>query len=599
MKKKILLLCVLFAGIFFASSAIAAQPAIIKDIVIDTQDASVKITITSSQTLQIETFKNDESPANYIVLDFIGSVYTNMPSIIDVGKGAVEKVSLVRGEEAQISVDGEPYYSLDFLAINLTSAADYRVSQSQSVIDLSIGAVGAAKIASSQTYSNTESVDLSPPIVVSKKQTKQTKQTGTADKSDYDKYKRMFSGESTNTLTTASSSEPPLTTTTTYTYTPTQTTVNTYSTPASSETSVSYASEEPVTNFQTSSLSEAEKREKARQEKAAMLAAKKAERAARAKKKRRGGFLWFGRRSVEEEEEKEQEPVVQQPVITPVTATRITRTSEGYLIDRVVDETIREKQKTSERIENLTMELKRLQDALYLSKGEKSKLDEKISEILAKLDQLQSALDDEIRRRQALGEKVDDLIAQRQAYIEAKKKYEALQFKLDNITASLERLNADYKQVGSRLEVVEIEKRKLEEDVNTMGTQYSQLKRSYDSALQMKDSVDLTIDQLNREIEALRKKLDRTIDERTRIITDIKNFETQSRLSGNELARLKQLLMDKNAVLIDLQRQNEQLKAQLDLAVSDKFKVEYSYRNAKTEFERIKREIEAYLQKIN
>ena len=50
-------------------------------------------------------------------------------------------------------------------------------------------------------------------------------------------------------------------------------------------------------------------------------------------------------------------------------------------------------------------------------------------------------------------------------------------------------------------------------------------------------------------------------------------------------------------MLIDLSKRYDQLKINLDLAVSEKFKVEYSYKNAKTEFDRIKREIETYLQK--
>lgn len=557
MKSKLLLLCVLSVGMLAISATVMAQPAILNDIVIDAQDSSVKLTITSSQTLQIETFKNDESPANYIVLDFIGSVYTNLPSIIDVGKGAVEKVSLVRGEESQISIDGEPYYSLDFLAINLTSSADYLVSQSKSVIDLSIGATAVKKVAEGSS-NNAMAVELSPPIVVSRKQPEPVensyKYTSLAGSSYDSKYDDLAFSKETGDIVSEEKPE------------------------------------------EVKELTRAEKRARITQERKAKLAAR---RAASSKQKAqnnktKGGFLFLGKKSesmaVQEVMPEEKAPVVRRSVITTPQMEK-----ENYLIDSIVNETIREKQKTSDRIEDLTLELKNLQEILYLSKGQKSQIDEKINEILAKLDQLKSSLDDEINRRQALGEKVDDLIAQRNAYIKAKKEYEDLQMQINRVSASVDNLNSEVNKVGSQLELVRLEKRKLEEDANAMESEYSQVKTEYDNIVKVKDAMTLTVEKLSREIDELRQKLDKTIVDKNRIIADLKNFENQSKFSGAELARLKQLLLDKNAIMIELSQRHDQLKTSLDLAVSEKFKVEYSYRNAKTEFERIKREIETYL----
>jgi len=283
---------------------------------------------------------------------------------------------------------------------------------------------------------------------------------------------------------------------------------------------------------------------------------------------------------------------VRRRAVTPVEVRR-----ENYLIDSIVSETIREKQKTSDRIENLTMELKGLQEALYLSKGQKSQLDDKISEILAKLDQLKNSLDDEISRRQALGQKVDGLIVQRNAYIKAKKDYEDFQRQLNRVSASVDALNIEVKKVSSKLDLVRFEKRELEDDVNSMEAEYSQIKTEYDNAIKVKNSFSMTIEKLNRDINELRQKLDKTVSERSRILADLKNFENQTKYSGAELARLRRLLLDKNTMVIDLAKRYDQLKMNLDLASSEKSKVEYSYRNAKTEFDRIKREIETYLQK--
>ncbi|MBU1087876.1 MAG: hypothetical protein KKD05_10230 [Candidatus Omnitrophica bacterium] len=565
MKSKIILLWVLFVGIMSVSANAIAQPAIINDIVIDTQDSSVKVTITSSQTLQIETFKNDESPANYIVLDVIGSVYTKMPSIIDVSQGAVEKISLVRGEESQISIDGEPYYSLDFLAINLTRAADYRVNQSQSVIDLSIGESKLGETVKKveqveKPYIADTAVELTPPIVVSRQLKTVEPEVSSYDYNSYDAINYKAKYEDFPKEIENSSRE--------------------------------------IEQIQQPEISASKKTSKELKVRRAKISAERKKSVKQIPKKRKGnrGFLFFGRRSVAEQPKEvvleEKMPIERKITNMPVPAER-----ENYLIDSIVNETIREKQKTSDRIEDLTMELKNLQEALYLSKGQKSELDEKINEILAKLDQLKNSLDDEIKRRQALGEKVDDLIAQRNAYIKAKKDYEDFQMQLNRVSATVDNLNTEVKKTSGKLDLVRFEKRKLEDDVNTMETEYANIKTEYDNTVKIKDSITLTVEKLSREIEELRQKLDKAVEAKSRITADLKNFENQNKFSGAELARLKQLLLDKNAVLIDLSKKYEQIKLNLDLAVSEKFKAEYSYRNAKTEFERIKREIETYLQK--
>ncbi|MDD5746624.1 MAG: hypothetical protein PHO30_05095 [Candidatus Omnitrophica bacterium] len=514
MNCKLLVLWVMIAGLLFAPGALKAEPAIINDIVVDTQNATVKITITSSQTLQIETFKNEESPANYIVLDFLGTVYTKLPPIIEVGRGAVEKVSLVRGEDAPLKIGDTEYYALDFLAINLNAKADYQVRQSQSVIDLDIATTSGS------------AVQLTPPIVVSKERT-----TSSSPEKKYAAQPISYGEEY-----------------------------------ASTPESGAGLSTEPTVK----------------------------------KKKRRGLFkVIFGRKKAKTP----QEPAVEAPVeevrkppvaVQPERYEPVT-SSSSFLLDRVVNDTIREKEQISGRIQSLTMELQRLQEELNLSKGEKSKLDSKITEILAKLDELQSALDEEIRRRQSLGEKVEDLIARRDAYVKAKLAYEALAKQFNEVSVRTDRLNIEVQSLKSRLDVAQFEKKKLEDDVATMSTSYTQAQADYDAAVSARDSLSVKIEQLTQELEALRQRLDKETEERTRISTQLKGLDSKNKYNSMELSRLKQLLLDKNAQLSDMLRQYDQMKAALDAAVSDKFKVEYSYRNAKTEFERIKQEIEAML----
>ena len=90
MKGKGLLVGVFIWALIIFTDYVIAQPELINDILVDTQGTLVKVSINSSQPLPIETFKK-ESPANYIIIDFLGTVYTNLPPIIKINKGIVKQ----------------------------------------------------------------------------------------------------------------------------------------------------------------------------------------------------------------------------------------------------------------------------------------------------------------------------------------------------------------------------------------------------------------------------------------------------------------------------------------------------------------------------
>ena len=549
MKSKISIFWILILSVFIFSNFAAAESAIIKDITVDTQGSSVKISITSNQTLQIETFKNDESPANYIVLDFLGTVYTNLPSIIEVTDGPVEKVSLVRGDDEKVTITGKEYYSLDFLAINLNKAADYNIKQSKAVIDLNIGTAASLEMAAREQ----RAVELTPPIVVSK--AKETPAPTTYSKSDY-----------------SSSS------------------MDTYKPKTSMAEEKSYASSETLRSRKP-------------------VGKKKASVKAKRKKVSRSSKRILGKRKSRGERKKKQpvpekvsvperkpEPVVRaKPRPLPALRSR----ESDYLIDRIVNETIRDKESVASRIEDLTYELKKLQEELYLSKGEKSKVEQKINEILAKLDQLQNALDEEIRRRQALGQKVDDLLAKRESYIKAKRIYEELKAKLARITDEVQNMTEEFKGMKLKLDELQIERKKIAGEVSVMGKEYTQSKTEYERVISVREAISIKVDKLTRELEQLRRDLDLQVAEKKQISAQLKSYEERSKYSGMELARLQQLLDQKDAMLRDLTGRYDQMKVALDAVVAEKFKVEFSYRNARTEFDKIKAEIEGFLDRSN
>lgn len=497
MKNKILFIfCFILVRMSFISVS-WAQSEIINDIVVDTQGTMVKISITSSQPLPIEAFKK-ESPANYIIIDFLGTVYTNLPPVIEVNNGVVQKVSLIRAEERGKQQGPDNYYPLDFLAITLSSAANYKVTQSKSVIDLDIEASSGAQIGV------TEPVELKPPIIVAKATEK-------------DKNMKV-------------ELEP-----------------------------IREESEETTETDmrQTTNLAFGSEKRKAKE-------------------------------SVSKKERKKEK--ARSKKIEP----QSTRTQDT-LIDKIVQDTIQKRDQARERIEELTMQLKRMQDELNLSETEKSKIESKINEILAKLDELNSVLDAEIKRKQALGEAVDDLIATRDGYVKAKSAFETYAEQLVQVDHKVNNLNSELDSVSRKLNIIQVEKKDLEEKINSINSEYTKLKSEFDSAEKQKNIALQRTDELSKQLEQLKQLLEKSIKEKEILTAQLKSLQDKSQISYDEFTRIKKMLIEKNSAILELTKKFEELKQELEAAVSEKFKVEYAYKNAQRDYETIKGTIERYL----
>ncbi|MFH1459625.1 MAG: hypothetical protein ABIG64_04560 [Candidatus Omnitrophota bacterium] len=550
----IYILAFLFLGIINPIYSYAEQP-IIKDLAVETQDSQVKISITASQPLQIETFQNEENSASYIVLDFLGTVYTNLPSSIEVNNGAVERVSLVKGDEKPLGILGEDFYALDFLAINLNTQANYQVSQSKSVIDLNIESI---EIDSKRQ----EAVDLTPPIVVSKEQPEELKaEEKKTEREQLVKEKQSTDMRNVNKQRQITSQEHRK-----------KTVIKdkiTEKTPATEKEDINIKAKDP--------------------------------------KPRNKGFLKsvFSSRKKGESKSKKRK-IKSKEIITPqaekeipepeIQDKKVSKTSEDYLIDKIVQETIREREQSVGRIESLTDQLKNLQNELSLSKGKKTEIEQKIEEILGKLDELKDALDDEISRRRALGEKVDDLIAKKDAYIQTKKEYEKLAQEFDAISETVKNLTLEVDRIENELDTARSEKSKIETKIENVQDDYTKMQNKYDQLADSKEVYASRVEKLKEEIEALRIQLEEAISEKTELITQLRNLERQAKYGEIEFERLKELLIEKNELVLNLNQEYDRLKTELDSVTSDKLKIEYSYRNAKTEYETLKKEIEGYLQ---
>ncbi len=514
--KKFFVLVLLSLGLMLPGQGFA-QPAVIEDIKVIAQNILVDIIVQPNQALQFETFKNEESSTDYIVMDFLGTVYTDLPSVIDVRKGGVEKVNLVRGESKTNDDLGSDFYTIDFIAINLSNKVDYEVVKDSKSIKMSIRASQPPFPELSEKVDLSGGmVELEPPIVVDTQEP-----------------------------------EPPLFT------------VIDKQTIGGQAPIVTRSRPEPVTPPQ--------------EEKAAP--------------RRRGlfGVLfgWIGSKPKPEPEAGiEAKSVSEDPVVY---------SSDAYIIDRIVSDTQKKKERIDTRIESLSDDLRQLQEQLQLSKGQKQLLEGKINEILAKLDQLQNALEEEIRRRQALGEAVGDLLARRDAYVQAKKNYELLSRQLGSINAKVDTLNLEVNNVKSRLNGLQFEKMKLEEELNLLNNQYGQIRLDYKSKIDARKQMEVKVENLNLELERLAQVLEKTMREKESIVLEIDELEKANKLGDSELDRIKSILIDKNSLLLELSQRYETIKQELEAAMSEKYKIEYAHRNAKAEYERIQREIERFL----
>ncbi|MBI4845673.1 MAG: hypothetical protein HY810_04265 [Candidatus Omnitrophica bacterium] len=589
----IMFLAILICGVLAVGDFVHAEQVVIKDIVIDAQDYFTKVTITSSQMLQIETFKNNSNQANYIVLDFLGRVYTNKPTIIAVEKGPVEKISLVRGASKGDEGLGQDYYELDFLAVNLKSNAEYDVKQNDTVIDLSIkdtqtqAAQESVPVATQEEESVKEpveaekAVELTPPIIVARVEDKGIPEIETQENN-----RRFRHRVESQPIAAAEEKKLERVEAVQENDRRNKRRVESQSIIATEEKKPEPIKEEVKGRKRSSrraeevSLAKAKENE-IKEEKKKTRRERKSERPVSESKK---AEVSLGKTQGEVAEKKEE-----------VLLRREKQTPRSYFIDKIVEDTMQEKEITSQRIEDISSELRKMQEELSLSTGEKSKLENKIKEILAKLDELKGALDDEILRRQLLGEKVEDLIAIREEYIKAKRNFEELETEYSRVLKYVDDLNLEAQNIKNRLDTAQNEHKKMELDYSSISKEKVQIEEEYKSAIQSRDTVSLKIDKLTEELNLLRQRLDVIVDEKARLISQIKNLEEKNSFNVVELSRLKQLLQEKGLLVEDLYREYDRVKQKLDAAVSDKVKVEYSYQNAKSEYERIKSEIAAYL----
>ncbi|MCP4650940.1 MAG: hypothetical protein GY853_12810 [PVC group bacterium] len=486
MKCKLFYFIAVLLGIILIPVVSQAEPTIIKDINIDTDGQVVKISIISNQSFQVESFKNEEDTASYIVVDFLGTVYTDLPSVIKVDTETVGKINLVRGDAGQITVAGKDYRTLDFLAIMLEIAADYNIVQEETISKLNVAPVG--------SLTKQKAVALEPPIVVAK-----VKKTNIQPKKEIIKKKEFY--------------------------------------------------ESP--------------RKKIRKKKVSRKKTKKKKTIKKAKSSRKA---------------------------------KRTRVTDDDLINRIVEETVKEKEAANAQIEELTTQLHKMQDELNISKTEQAELENRINAIISKLDNLNDALTEGIRKRRELGEQVDDLVSKRKIYLEAKKRFESLQEQFAEINDKVEVLNEDIGVVKTDLDDALVEEKKLEKEFDAADKGYEDIKTEYDDKFKQKKTVADKVSVLNEQIAKLKKQLGDASAKKDRLSNQLKNLESKRRYNEIERMRIKEKLVDKKAQTADLSQKHMLFKQDLSAAVIEQDKTDNLYRDAEFDYEKIRSELESFLE---
>ncbi|MFH2137077.1 MAG: hypothetical protein ABII88_01045 [Candidatus Omnitrophota bacterium] len=537
MKGKLLnKLFIMMVSILILPVAARAELVLVADIGIEAFGPEVKISVTSNLPLQIETFKSEEGSSNYIVVDFLGAVYSDLPPVVDISSGAVEKVSLVRGEEQPVSVDGKEYYTLDFLAINLNADADYKVDQDMNVIDLKITAVAKSDKLSKES----EAVVLEPPVVVTPRKVEVPK---IEKKEDVEKAEKENKKEEARLAKEAKKAER-----------------------AKKKEEVRLAKE-------------AKKAERAKKKEEAGLAKEKLEKKIESKNPEKKKNVLIVKA------EPEQNPEVKK------TVSRAVDPANKYIIDKVVQDTMREKEQVNSRIEELTAQLQRMQKDLDSTKGEKSKIESKISEILSRLDDVNDALGLEIKRRRELGEQVEDLVEKRKAYTQAKRTFETVAAQLADTNDKVDTLTAEAAAVKGNISELEKEKSQLESKFGALSTESGRFEADYEEALDLSNRSSAKVDELRRKLEQMEMTLAKTLKDEEALKAKVKDLESKRKFSSIEASNFKQKLMDKEILLDNLSRKYEQLNNELELSLMQKDKLDEEYKDAKNKYEQIKREV--------
>jgi len=146
------------------------------------------------------------------------------------------------------------------------------------------------------------------------------------------------------------------------------------------------------------------------------------------------------------------------------------------------------------------------------------------------------------------------------------------------------------------LDNIRFEKKKLEEEMSAISLDYKKMSSEYDILVEKKSAVLKKVGELTQKIEQLKSELERTTAEKKMIANELKSVGNKTKLRDEELSKIRKLLSDKSSEILSLSKRYDQLKQDLESAVSEKFKLEYAHRSAQREYERIKKDIETFLE---
>lgn len=112
--------------VLLSAAPLSAQSVTVTGTDIKEDSDAVQIMVSTNKSIPIECYDLSNPPQ--VIVDFMGAIYTNSPEIVNVDKGPIKQLRMVKGTRKATDLN-DSYYSLDFIIIDMTEALRYDFAQ--------------------------------------------------------------------------------------------------------------------------------------------------------------------------------------------------------------------------------------------------------------------------------------------------------------------------------------------------------------------------------------------------------------------------------------------------------------------------------------
>ncbi len=104
------------------------------------------------------------------------------------------------------------------------------------------------------------------------------------------------------------------------------------------------------------------------------------------------------------------------------------------------------------------------------------------------------------------------------------------------------------------------------------------------------------LSELALQFKKVQEALEKAKQDKIKEAAQVQTMESTYKYNEDELNRLRQLLNNRNSLIMDLAKEYDRIRKALEDTNTEKIKAESGFRTAKEEFERLRREVEKLLE---